>query len=1017
MKKQLSAPRGRLCLALAALAAFPAHAAEEPVAPLSPSSAAVAPAAAPADTIIVKRSAVDIAVAETGEFVTTTTLEMVPANQSAVDAVAQTAVFYRESADTLEIVEAYTLKKDGRKLSVDTAAIFPQLPQGDTSMPMFNDMRQKVIVFPNVQAGDTVAYTTRTATHTPFFPGAFFESLVYPRTVSYGEVVVTVTAPKAKPLTLDVMGATVETTQQGDTITYTWRYSAPQSDPTPRTAVVSSLKETPRFLASTFKTYDELAHAYAALALPKAAVTPAIRARADEITAGITGKREQAKALHDWVSREIRYVSVGLGTGSIVPHDGETTLKNGYGDCKDKAVLLTALLAAKGIKSEIVLINAGQSYELSEAPGFVELNHAINWLPDFKLYTDTTSSLAPLGILPLETTGKPAVHVVASGAAVRATPVLRAGEASTVHRAEAQMDWTGRIAGTTRTTATGPFSIGLRGVADGIEAIGPEKAAEALLDQGTGTFKLAPIADLSPSYSIEGRFEAEMTTQVVSGYAFYMPPGYQLVDQTGDTLIGPLGIETLSSAEPTPCFTGTQVEELTLSPPPGLEVAKLPANVVLANPSFSYKTQWTQDGRKVMVRRELTSNVAGPLCTGALRQAAAGVLAAIEKDYDQTHIVLTRVDAKFGPATDADIAALDKAIAADPANPVAHANKGYAHATRKEPAAALSSFDKALELSPTYWAARVERARARLTSAAGAPAQVALAKDDLDEAIRLRPNSGLSYQLRGAVNQQLGDSAGAIADYTTAINVEPRNAAFYFGRAQARCDIFSRRTPTTIEGRKAMDAACKQSVSDLDEAIAIDKDFAQAYLLRAMTRLMHDDRDGALKDVQATTGMKEGDSQVEMMRAAVLSAGHFEQAAAAIDVLTAKNPENIGYRLAKASSQMDAGKFTDAEATIAEVLAVEPENRIALEMRGFIRYRARKYEEAIREFDRVVELGGARPQTYERRGTAHYARKDYDKAVADYKKVIELEPNYPEIQELLRDAEKSAAAAKAKGKS
>ena len=64
---------------------------------------------------------------------------------------------------------------------------------------------------------------------------------------------------------------------------------------------------------------------------------------------------------------------------------------NKFGDCKDKATLMSALLAAKGIASEAVLINFGESYKLPEPPTMVALNHVILYLPEFDLYDDPTA--------------------------------------------------------------------------------------------------------------------------------------------------------------------------------------------------------------------------------------------------------------------------------------------------------------------------------------------------------------------------------------------------------------------------------------------------------------------------------------------------------------------------------------------------------------------------------------------------------------------------------------------------
>ena len=69
-----------------------------------------------------------------------------------------------------------------------------------------------------------------------------------------------------------------------------------------------------------------LGRAYRELALPKVAVTPAIEALAPALTVGIGDRREQAQRLYKWVSRNIRYVALEFGMGSIIPHDAGSVL-------------------------------------------------------------------------------------------------------------------------------------------------------------------------------------------------------------------------------------------------------------------------------------------------------------------------------------------------------------------------------------------------------------------------------------------------------------------------------------------------------------------------------------------------------------------------------------------------------------------------------------------------------------------------------------------------------------------
>ncbi len=241
----------------------------------------------------------------------------------------------------------------------------------------------------------------------------------------------------------------------GDKTVYEWRYA----NPTAITDLKLGLDAGdlwPRLYASSYRSYEDLARAYAAESDPMISVTPVLQAQADEITAGTTDHRRQAELIYDWVSRHIRYVAVEIAASAYIPHAAETVLANGYGDCKDHSALVVALLKAKHIKAELVLINLGASFALGSPPAFGSLNHEIAYLPDFNLYIDTTAGVAPFGVLPFAEYGKPVVHI-GQGPALRRTPLLPAGAASISLRTTARLDADGRVTGDSEAASKRPL--------------------------------------------------------------------------------------------------------------------------------------------------------------------------------------------------------------------------------------------------------------------------------------------------------------------------------------------------------------------------------------------------------------------------------------------------------------------------------------------------------------------------------------------------------------------------------
>ena len=79
-----------------------------------------------------------------------------------------------------------------------------------------------------------------------------------------------------------------------------------------------------------------------------------------------------------FVQGSIRYTALDMGANSHAPQLPETTLARRYGDCKDKAVLLVALLREAGIQAEPVLVNttAGK-YLANWLPGTNAFDHVV----------------------------------------------------------------------------------------------------------------------------------------------------------------------------------------------------------------------------------------------------------------------------------------------------------------------------------------------------------------------------------------------------------------------------------------------------------------------------------------------------------------------------------------------------------------------------------------------------------------------------------------------------------------
>ena len=124
--------------------------------------------------------------------------------------------------------------------------------------------------------------------------------------------------------------------------------------------------------------------------------------KARELTANLPDREGKIKAVYNYV-KAFRYVAISLNEGAFIPRSADETMKNGYGDCKDKSVLTVALLRSIGIDSTVALIRTTRLLD-RDVPYPLSFDHAIVAVKTQDggyAFLDPTSSSAPYGLLPL----------------------------------------------------------------------------------------------------------------------------------------------------------------------------------------------------------------------------------------------------------------------------------------------------------------------------------------------------------------------------------------------------------------------------------------------------------------------------------------------------------------------------------------------------------------------------------------------------------------------------------------
>jgi len=128
----------------------------------------------------------------------------------------------------------------------------------------------------------------------------------------------------------------------------------------------------------SMESWSDIGAWYTNLARGRRDPSPQLKQRVAELTAAAPTLLAKIQALAAFVQDDIRYVAIELGIGGYQPHAASDVLSHEYGDCKDKATLLGAMLEQIGVKSYPVIINAARGV-VTEAtpPSLYGFNHAI----------------------------------------------------------------------------------------------------------------------------------------------------------------------------------------------------------------------------------------------------------------------------------------------------------------------------------------------------------------------------------------------------------------------------------------------------------------------------------------------------------------------------------------------------------------------------------------------------------------------------------------------------------------
>ncbi|HEU4401609.1 MAG TPA: DUF3857 domain-containing protein [Candidatus Polarisedimenticolia bacterium] len=317
------------------------------------------------------------------------------------------SIFYNPSS-TIRDLRAAVISPEGKRSEVKKQQIFEGA--AFAGFELYSDSKHRSIDFPGAVPGATLEYSYEQEFHNLFYlPCVFLLQEEIPARLK----TLTVRLPSSMSLRFLVRGSPEYDHQEtGDVVVHRWRVRdvpalrlehdmPPSSDILPLVEIF--LKEIVwdqhRIDATT---WNGIARWEWDLSREKVVPTDEVAQKARDLSAGLTDPMAITRRLYEFVQKEINYVAIELGIGGYEPHQNGAVFKNRYGDCKDKATLLIAMLKAVGLRGFPVSIRTRDEGVKDRDYPTPASNHAIVAVPaeGGYLFMDPTSETTPFGDLP-----------------------------------------------------------------------------------------------------------------------------------------------------------------------------------------------------------------------------------------------------------------------------------------------------------------------------------------------------------------------------------------------------------------------------------------------------------------------------------------------------------------------------------------------------------------------------------------------------------------------------------------
>jgi tetratricopeptide (TPR) repeat protein len=350
-----------------------------------------------------------------------------------------------------------------------------------------------------------------------------------------------------------------------------------------------------------------------------------------------------------------------------------------------------------------------------------------------------------------------------------------------------------------------------------------------------------------------------------------------------------------------------------------------------------------------------------------------------------------------------------KAEAVVPAGALDHFLVGEVEYRKRDWKRAIDAFENVLQEQPEHFWAQYYLALCRLKTR-----HPDLAASGLTACLALRPGFAWPHLLRGAARGELGQFAGAEADFQAAEKSALDDSARYAlwvnrgvlrirqGRAaDAVVDLqnavglkpgqyqgYVNLAQAYLKGQQLEDA-----VRQMDEAIRREAGLAALYRTRARLHLLRQDSAAALADLETTTRLDPAVAEDHVEKAhLLLRRKEYRAAEGACEAALALRPQHAQAHRLRAEALLAQERLPEALQALDASLKYGPADADVFRARAAVRATLGEYGGAQTDYTRALELHPD-AATYAGRGWTYLATKAAGLALPDFEKAVALEPD------------------------